>query len=32
MGYTGDNKKPKNVKKEELVEEFDRKFSIEILE
>ena len=32
MGYTGDNKKPKNVKKEELVEEFDRKFSIKILE
>ena len=32
MGYTGDNKKPKNAEKEELVEEFDGKFSIEILE
>ena len=31
MGYTGANKKPKNVKKDELVEEFDRKFSIDIL-
>ena len=32
MGYTGDDKKPGRLKKEELVEEFDRKFSIEILE
>ena len=29
--HTGDNKKPKSTEKEELVEEFDRKFSIEIL-
>ena len=32
MGYTGDNKKPKNAEKKELVEELDGKFSIEILE
>ena len=32
MGYTGDNKKPKSAEKRELMEEFDRKFSIEILE
>ena len=32
MGYTGYNKKQKSAEKEELVEEFDRKFSIKILE
>ena len=32
MSYAGDSKKPKSVKKEELVKEFDRKSSIQFLE
>ena len=32
MVTQGNNKKPKSAKKEQLVEEFDKKFSIDILE